>query len=165
MTVFWLFLKNGSNDFSQNAPECRTNRYWTARENRMSKFGSVLEIFIHKVSILAKNGESGVQRSLYISRTVNGMKNLIRYSESTENFLSCTSHQIFAYLSSSGWKSGSKIGNFPKFSKILQNFAFFEKKIFLKKFLNGPIRKVIMLKSKFEDLQIFFPLWGHPGYA
>ena len=39
----------------------------------------------------------------------------------------------------------------------------FWKKIFLpKKFLNGSIRKVIMLKVKFEDLQIFFPLWP-PG--
>ena len=142
MVVFWLFLKNSSNDFAQNAPECKTNQYWTARENRMSKFCSVLEIFIHKVSILAKNGESGVQRSLYISRTVNATENLIRYSESTENFLSCTSHQIFAYSSSSGWKSGSKIGNFAKFSKILQNFEnFFEKKFFFSKFLNGPIRK------------------------
>ena len=51
-------------------------------------------------------------------------------------------YQIFAYSSSSGWKSGSKIGNFSKFSKILQNFAFFEKKkFFWSKFLNGPIRK------------------------
>ena len=48
----------------------------------------------------------------YISRTVNATENLIRYSESTENFLSCTSHQIFAYLSSSGRKFGPKIGNF-----------------------------------------------------
>ena len=102
-------------------------------KNRISKTIFSEEIFIHKGQILAENGKSGVQRSLYISRTVNGMKNLIRYSESTENFLSCTSHQIFAYSSSSGWKSGSKIGNFSKFSKILQNFAFFEKKIFLVK--------------------------------
>ena len=88
MMIFWLFLKNGSNDFGQIAPERRTNQYWTARENRMPKFCSVLEIFIHKVSILAKNGESGVQRSLYILRTVNAMENLIWYSESTINFLS-----------------------------------------------------------------------------
>ena len=102
MMVFWLFLKNGCNDFGQNAPECRTNQYWTARENRMSKFSSVLEIFIHKVSILAKNGESGVQRSLSISRTVNAMENLIWYSESTKNYLSIVCHQIFPYSLSSG---------------------------------------------------------------
>ena len=78
----------------------------------MSKKNFPQEIFIHKGQILAENGQSGVQRSLYISRTVNAMENLIRYSESTENFLSCTSHQIFAYLSSSGRKFGPKIGNF-----------------------------------------------------
>ena len=59
MTVFQLFLKNGSNDFGQNAPECRTNQYGTACENRMSSKTSVLEIFIHKVEILAKNAKSG----------------------------------------------------------------------------------------------------------
>ena len=116
--------------------------FLASTKNRMSKKVFPQEIFIHKGQIFAEIGQSGVQRSLYISRTVNGMKNLIRYSESTENFLSCTSHQIFAYSSSSGWKSGSKIGNFAKFSKILQNFEnFFEKKIFFSKFLNGPIRK------------------------
>ena len=104
MMVFWLFLKNGSNDFGQNAPECRTNQYWTARENRMPKFCSNLKIFIHKVSILAKNDKSGVQRSLYISRTVNAMENLIWYSESTKNYLSQACHQIYPYSLSSGWK-------------------------------------------------------------
>ena len=69
--VFRPFPKNGSNDFSQNAPECRTNQYWTARENRLFKFFSILEIFIHKVPILAENEQSGVQRLVYISRTVN----------------------------------------------------------------------------------------------
>jgi len=29
---------------------------------------------------------------------------------------------------------------------------------FLKKFLNGPIRKVIMLKSKFDDIFVRSPL-------
>ena len=104
--------------------------FWASTKNRISKKFFPQEIFIHKGQIFAEIDQSGVQRSLYISRTVNATENLIWYSESTENFLSCTSHQIFAYLSSSGWKSGSKIGNFPKFSKILQNFAFFEKKVF-----------------------------------
>ena len=58
--VFRLFLENGLMEFAQNAPECRTNQYQTARENRMSKLCSILEIFIHKMSILAKNGQSGV---------------------------------------------------------------------------------------------------------
>ena len=48
----------------------------------------------------------------YISRTVRATENPIRYSESTENFLSWRSHQIFAYLSSSGWKFDPKIVNF-----------------------------------------------------
>ena len=61
MAVFWLFfLKNVSNDFDETWSECRTNQYWTARKNRMSKKIAVLEIFIHKVQILAKNGKSGV---------------------------------------------------------------------------------------------------------
>ena len=112
MMVFWLFLKNGSNNFGQNAPECRTNQYWTARENRMPKFCLVLEIFIHKVSILAKNGASGVQRSLYILRTVNAMENLIWYSESSKNYLSQVCHQIFPYSLSSGWKFDPNMVNF-----------------------------------------------------
>ena len=77
MMVFRLFLKNGSNDFGKNALECRANQYRTARENRRSRFCSVLKIFIHKVPILVKNGKSGVQRSLYISKTVDSIENLI----------------------------------------------------------------------------------------
>ena len=48
----------------------------------------------------------------YISRTVNAIENLIWYSESTINSLSCTSHQIFAYLSSSGCNFTKKMANF-----------------------------------------------------
>ena len=59
---------------------------------------------------------------------------------------------------------GLKVGkNRPKSAKIYGWSKNFSKKIFLlKKFLNGPIRKVIMLKVKFEDLRIFFttrPSW------
>ena len=56
MTVIWVFLKNGSNDFDETCLECRTDRFWTPPENRMSKSFSVLEIFIHKVQIFAKSG-------------------------------------------------------------------------------------------------------------
>ena len=63
----------------------------------MSGKSPVLEIFIHKVQILAKNGKSGVQRMRYNSRTVNATENLIRYSESTINSLSPMYPQIFAY--------------------------------------------------------------------
>ena len=85
---FRLFLENGWMEFAQNAPESRTNQYQTARENRMSKFCSVLELFIHKVVIFGQNGQNEVQRSSNNWRTVNAMKNLIRYSESAENSLS-----------------------------------------------------------------------------
>ena len=51
----------------------------------------------------------------YISRTVNAIENLIWYSESTINSLSCTSHQIFAYLSSSGCNFTEKTANFHAF--------------------------------------------------
>ena len=51
----------------------------------------------------------------YISRTVNAIENLIWYSESTINCLSCTSHQIFAYLSSSGCNFTEKTVNFHAF--------------------------------------------------
>ena len=110
--VFRDFIENSSNDLAKTLPNGRGNRYEAFAKKSRSRASSVLDIFIHKVQIFAENGKSGVQRSLYISRTVNGTENLIRYSESTENFLSCTSHQIFAYLSSSGRKFGPKIGNF-----------------------------------------------------
>ena len=51
----------------------------------------------------------------YISRTVNAIENLIWYSESTINSLSCTSHQIFAYLSSLGCNFTEKMANFHAF--------------------------------------------------
>ena len=51
----------------------------------------------------------------YISRTVNAIENLIWYSESTIISLSCTSHQIFAYLSSSGCNFTKKTTNFHAF--------------------------------------------------
>ena len=125
--------------------------FWASTKNRISKKFFPQEIFIHKGQIFAENGQSGVQRSLYISRTVNATEYLIWYSESTENFLSCTSHQIFAYSSSSGWKSGSKIGNFSKFSKILQNFAFFEKKNFFEK---------VSKWSNSQSYHVKIEIWG-----
>ena len=115
MTVFRLFLKNDSNDFPETLQNDRPYQYEEARENRTSSSFSVLEIFIHKVQIFVENGQSGVQRSLYISRTVNAMENLIWYSESTENFLSPMSRQIFAYLSSSWRKIDTKKANFHAF--------------------------------------------------
>ena len=48
----------------------------------------------------------------YSSRTVNAIENLIWYSESTINSLSCTSLQIFVYLSSSGCNFTKKTANF-----------------------------------------------------
>merc|ERR1712072_694341 len=107
----------GSNDFVHFRSECRGDSYKDICKKPYVQKMSVLEIFIHKVAILAKNGQSGVQRPLYISRIVNATENLIRYSESTINFLSLLSRQIFAYLSSSGRKFDLKTANF---------YAFFE---------------------------------------
>ena len=45
LMVFWLFLKNYSNDFDETWPECRGDQSWEPREDRMSKFSSVPEIF------------------------------------------------------------------------------------------------------------------------
>ena len=92
--VFSTFLKNYSNDFDNFWSECRGERYRPAEKNRTSKACSVLEIFIHKVGIFGQNGQTEVQRSSNNSRTVNDMKNLIRYSESAENSLSPMFHQI-----------------------------------------------------------------------
>ena len=110
--VFRDFIENGSNDLAKTLPNGRGNRYEAFAKNRRSIATSVLEIFIHKVHIFAENGKSGVQRSLYISRTVNATENLIRYSESTENFLSDYCRPFFHSSSSSGRKFGPKIGNF-----------------------------------------------------
>ena len=89
-----IFFKNYSNDFDNFWSECRGERYRPAEKNRTSKACSVLEIFIHKVGIFGQNGQTEVQRSSNNSRTVNDMKNLIRYSESAENSLSPMCHQI-----------------------------------------------------------------------
>ena len=115
MTVIWIFLKNGWNNFDETCSECRTNQFWAPCENRMSKALSVLEIFIHKVQILAENGQSGVQRIHYISRTARAMKNLIWYSEPAINSLFGTSHQIFTHFPSSRLKLDSDLTNFRVF--------------------------------------------------
>ena len=94
-----------------------------AREDRTSGKNPVLEIIIQKVHIWVK---SGVQRSSYISRTVNAIENLIWYSESTKNYLSECCPPIFSYLSSSGWKFDLKTANFQflvHFLNVLQTFS------------------------------------------
>ena len=116
------FLKNYSYDFDETLLNGRGDQYEAFPENRTSKACSVLEIFIHKVQILAENGQSEVQRLLYISRTVNATENLIRYSESTENFLSRPSHQILAYSSSSWWKFDPKTTNWGLFWMVFGHF-------------------------------------------
>ena len=46
---------------------------------------------------------------------------------------------------------------------MIQKILYWEN--FLKMFQNGPIRKVIMIKVIFEDLFIFSPAVGHPGWT
>ena len=60
MVVFRLFLENDVIDFGQTRSDGRTNQFRAPPENRTSKKISVLEIFIHKVAILAKNVKSDV---------------------------------------------------------------------------------------------------------
>ena len=110
--VFSTFLQNYSNDFAHFWSECRGDRYRPAEKNRTSKACSVVEIFIHKVGIFGQNGQTEVQRSSNNSRTVNDMKNLIRYSKSAENSLSQVSDQILSYSTSLGSNLTSKMANF-----------------------------------------------------
>ena len=79
---------------------------------------------------------------------------------------------FFSFLESryfNSWKK-RKIGKSKIFSlyeviqvwhlkKFSTNFS--KNEIFLKKFPNGPIRKVITSKVKFEDIRKIFPLLGH----
>ena len=46
---------------------------------------------------------------------------------------------------------------------MIQKILYWEN--FLKMFRNGPIRKVITIKVIFEDLFIFSPAVGHPGWT
>ena len=110
-----FFLENG-----------KTNRCQTSCENRTSGKTPVLEIIIQKVQIWVK---SGVQRSSYISRTVKAIENLIWYSESTENYLSEYCHQIFPYLSSSGWKFDLKTVNFQIFVHFFNDLQPFSRQL------------------------------------
>ena len=110
--VFSTFLKNYFNDFDNFWSECRRERYRPAEKNRTSKACSVLEIFIHKVGIFGQNGQTEVQRSSNNSRTVNDMKNLIRYSESAENSLSQVLDQILSSFTSLGSNFTMKMANF-----------------------------------------------------
>ena len=120
---FELFSKifhKFSDFFAENV---RTHRWLAACEDRTSGKNPVLEIIIQKVQIWVK---SGVQRSSYISRTVNATENLIWYSESTKNYLSECCPPIFSYLSPSGWKFDLKTANFQffvHFLNVLQTFS------------------------------------------
>ena len=73
---------------------------------------------------------------------------------------------FFAFLESTYFNSRKNAikkfsADFPLYDGLglfFSNFFFL-----IKKFLTYPIRKVIMLKVGFEDLQNFSPLPGHPG--
>ena len=128
--IFWggfrLFLGNYSNDFFPTWPKRSPYCYRAFAKNRTSKSFSVLEIFSLKVGIFGQDGENGVQRWTYISRTVNAMKNLIWFSESRRNSLSPSSDQIFHSTTSSRWNFRSKMVNFdPKNWRFLGVFRLF----------------------------------------
>ena len=117
--IFWPhfrhFLENYSKEIVPTWWKCSPFCCRAFPKNRMSKSFSVLQIFSLKVGIFGQNGENVVQRSANISRTVNAMKNLIRYSETRRISLSCTSDQIFHSYSSLGRNLRLKMVNFdPK---------------------------------------------------
>ena len=62
VTVFRILLENSSNDFAYLWSECREDRYRVLQQTAGPK-KFLFKIFIHKVVILAKNGQSGVERS------------------------------------------------------------------------------------------------------
>ena len=126
LEVFRLFLEKFTNDFRFFADNVRTHCRLAACEDRTSGKIPVLEIIIQKVQIWVK---SGVQRSSYISRTVKAIENLIRYSESTENYLSECCPPIFPYLSSSGWKFDLKTANFQIFVHFLNDLQPFSRQL------------------------------------
>ena len=120
---FRIFLKNYNKEFFLTWWKCTPYRYWAFTKNRTSKSFSVLQIFSLKVGIFCQNGENEVQRSANISRTVNAMKNLIRFSETTRNSLSCTSDQIFHSFTSSGWNFRLKMVNFDPKTGVFEGFS------------------------------------------
>ena len=82
---------------------------------------------------------------------------------------------FFSFLESRYFNSWKKTQNWKieKFFPLwghpgltLRNFStnFSKNENFLKKFPNGPIRKVITLKVKFEDIRKIFPLLGHQSW-
>jgi len=129
MRFFQLFSKTTLTIliiFGQNVEENNTDQQKkTARQNlfSFSRYSSI------KLSFLVKTGQNSkneVQRSSNNSRTVNAMKNLIRYSESAENSLSPMFHQILPCSTSSGSNFYLKMANFdPKnmrFFTVLRDF-------------------------------------------
>ena len=83
IAVFWLFLKDNSNDFAHFFSECEEERYRSAEKESTSKAWSVLEIFIYKVGIFGQNGKQTTRfkdRRIFC-RTMHDMENVIRYYE------------------------------------------------------------------------------------
>ena len=98
----------------------------------------------------------------YISTTVNATENLIRYSESTINFLSQVCHPFFPYSSSSGWKIGSKTANFHAFFEWF--LAIFSSTSWLSSMkLGQKWDKMDTKKTQKTRRQNFEPLWRYLG--
>ena len=96
----------------------------------------------------------------YISRTINAIENLIWYSESTINSLSCTSHQIFPYLSSSVCNFTKKTANFHAFFGWFSvNISTTTWKILMK--LGGKWDKMTTNQTQKTRGQIFEPFWRY----
>ena len=72
---FSIFLENGSKDFSENMPDCSTNHYLTARENRMSKNIWFLRYRRKRVFWACPAGQILPKKSLFRIYPKNGSKN------------------------------------------------------------------------------------------
>ena len=123
MRFFQLFSKTTLTIliiFGQNVEENNPDQQKkTARQNlfSFSRYSSIKLAFLFKIG---QNGKNEVQRLSNNSRTVNAMKNLIRYSESAENSLSTMFHQILPSSMSLGFNFNLKMTNFDP-----QNMRFF----------------------------------------
>ena len=136
--VFRDFLGNYNRDFVHFASECRGERYRADAKDRSSKPFQEVEIF----------------------EVIRGFSALSEKFSEIRKFFFC----IFdIYMLQFAKISNKKIFDFFShyeviLARVLENFS--TKKIFFSSTQNGPIRKVIMLKWKLEDILGFTPFWG-----
>ena len=106
----------------------------------------------------------------YASNSQKSTKNRPKFMDDLKNFLkkffgfnaSKWSNSKSYHVKSEIWRPSKNIPLLGHQSWRLRKFSKFFEKFFLAQTLpNGPIRKVIALKVKFEDLRLHLPLWRH----